>query len=118
MARGAVQAVSAAGLPHVFIAGADADAANVNFICQGKQTIEVLKDIQPLAKTAADVANQLLAGQTPSSATTIALGGKQVPVAAVRVEVITPETVKPLLVDTGFVTAEQIPACKSRLAAK
>jgi len=53
MARGAVQAVQAAGLTHVFIAGADADAANVNFVCQGKQTVEVLKDIQPLARTAA-----------------------------------------------------------------
>ncbi len=34
-----------AGLTNVFIAGADADAANVNFVCQGKQSIEVLKDI-------------------------------------------------------------------------
>src|SRR5207249_4440699 len=30
MARGAVQAISAAGLTGVFIAGADADAANIN----------------------------------------------------------------------------------------
>ncbi|NVB80428.1 MAG: substrate-binding domain-containing protein, partial [Kofleriaceae bacterium] len=37
MARGAVKAVSDAGLDHVFIAGADADAANVDFVCQGKQ---------------------------------------------------------------------------------
>ena len=53
MALGAVKAVGNAGLAKVFIAGADADAANVNFVCQGKQTIEVLKDIQPLATTAA-----------------------------------------------------------------
>src|SRR5665647_632706 len=73
MARGAVQAVSAAGLTKVFIAGADADAANVNFVCQGKQSIEVLKDIQPLAKTAADVAKQLLDGKIPTSASTVSL---------------------------------------------
>jgi D-xylose transport system substrate-binding protein len=117
MARGAVQAVSAAGLEHVFIAGADADAANVNFVCQGKQSIEVLKDIQPLAKTAADVAKQLLDGTTPAAGSSIALAGGNVPVAAVRVEVITPDNVKALIVDSGFLSANELPACKGRLAA-
>jgi D-xylose transport system substrate-binding protein len=117
MARGAVQAVSAAGLQHVFIAGADADAANVNFVCQGKQSIEVLKDIQPLARTAAETAKQLFDGESPAAGSSIALAGKSVPVAAVRVEVITPDTVKSLIVDSGFLTADELPACKSRLAA-
>lgn len=116
MARGAVQAVQSAGLTHVFIAGADADAANINFVCEGKQTIEVLKDIEPLARTAAEVANDLLHGHSPTSGATIALAGKQVPVAAVRVEVITPDTVKSLLVDSGFLTADELPSCKSHLA--
>ena len=117
MARGAVQAVTAAGLDKVFIAGADADAANVDFVCQGKQTIEVLKDIEPLARTAAETAKKLYDGESPMAGSSIALGGKSVPVAAVRVEVVTPDTVKPLLVDSGFLTADEIPACKSRLAA-
>ncbi len=117
MARGAVQAISAAGMTNVFIAGADADAANVNFVCQGKQTIEVLKDIQPLAKTAADVAKQLLDGARPEAGSSVALAGTQVPTAAVRVEVITPDTVKSLIVDTGFLSADELPACKNRLAA-
>jgi D-xylose transport system substrate-binding protein len=117
MARGAVQAVNAANLTNVFIAGADADAANVNFVCQGKQAIEVLKDIQPLAKTAADVAKQLFDGTTPAAGSSIALAGGNIPVAAVRVEVVTPETVKPLIVDSGFLSADELPACKSRLAA-
>jgi D-xylose transport system substrate-binding protein len=117
MARGAVQAISAAGLHDVFIAGADADAANVNYVCSGKQSIEVLKDIQPLAKTAAEVAKQLLDGEVPKAPATVALAGKQVPTAAVRVEIVTPETVKPLLVDTGFLKADELPACKGHLAA-
>lgn len=117
MARGAVQAVTSAGLTNVFIAGADADAANVNFVCQGKQTIEVLKDIQPLAKTAAEVAKQLLDGARPEAGSSIALAGASVPVAAVRVEVVTPDTVKSLIVDSGFLTADELPACKNRLAA-
>lgn len=114
LARGAVQAT--AGLPHVFIAGAGADAANVNLVCQGKQTIDVLEDIEPLAKTAADVAKQLLDGSQPKAPATIALAGKPVPVAAVRVEVVTPDNVKPLLVDTGFLAASEIPACAKKLA--
>ncbi|HEX5058062.1 MAG TPA: substrate-binding domain-containing protein [Kofleriaceae bacterium] len=117
MARGAVQAVSAAGLQHVFIAGADADAANVNFVCQGKQTIEVLKDIQPLARTAAETAKKLFDGESPMAGSSIQFAGKPVPVAAVRVEVITPDTVKSLIVDSGFLTADELPACKNRLAA-
>lgn len=117
MARGAVQAISSAGLTNVFIAGADADAANVNFVCQGKQTIEVLKDIQPLARTAAEVAKQLLDGTRVEAGSSVALAGATVPVAAVRVEVVTPETVKALIVDTGFLSADELPACKNRLAA-
>ncbi|HEY1587962.1 MAG TPA: substrate-binding domain-containing protein, partial [Polyangia bacterium] len=116
MARGAVQAVQAAGLTHVFIAGADADAANVNFVCQGKQSIEVLKDIEPLARTAAEVANDLVHGKVPTSSASITLGGAQIPVAAVRVEVVTPDTVKPLLIDSGFLSIDELPACKSMLA--
>jgi D-xylose transport system substrate-binding protein len=117
MARGAVQAVEAAGLAGVFVAGADADAANVNFVCQGKQAIEVLKDIEPLAETAADVAAKLVKGEATGSASTIDLAGGKVPVAAVRVEVVTPETVKPLLVDSGFLAADELPACREQLAA-
>jgi D-xylose transport system substrate-binding protein len=117
MARGAVQAVSAAGLTKVFIAGADADAANVNFVCQGKQTIEVLKDIEPLAKTAAETAKKLFDGESPMAGSSIQFAGKSVPVAAVRVEVVTPETVKLLIVDSGFLTAGELPACANRLAA-
>jgi D-xylose transport system substrate-binding protein len=118
MARGAVQAIEAAGLAGVFIAGADADAANINFVCQGKQGVEVLKDIQPLAEAAADVAAKLARGDAPGAATTLELGGGPVPVAAVRVALVTPDTVKPLLVDSGFMTADALPACADKLAAR
>jgi D-xylose transport system substrate-binding protein len=112
MARGAVQAVTAAKLEHVFIAGADADAANVNFVCEGKQSIEVLKDIAPLATTAADVAKAVLDHQAPKSDGKVALGGGQVPVVSVRVVVVTPANVQALLVDSGFLTASELPACR------
>jgi D-xylose transport system permease protein len=111
MARGAVQALLARELMGVFVAGADADRENVQFVCEGKQTIEVLKDIAPLASTAADVAKQLLDGKAPVASSTIELGGGKVPVAGVRVEVVTPQNVKPLLIDSGFLAASDVPAC-------
>lgn len=114
MARGAVQAVQNAGLAHVFIAGADADAANVDFVCQGKQTIEVLKDIEPLARTAAEVARDLLHDEHATGPATL-IAGKPVPTAAVRVEVVTADTVKPL-VTSGFLSADDVPSCRAHLA--
>ncbi len=102
MARGAVEAIIASKLEGVFIAGADADAANINFVCAGTQTIEVLKDIQPLAETAATVAKAILEGKPPSDKTV-----------AVRVEVITPANARSLI-DSGFLNASQVPACASR----
>jgi len=118
MARGAVQALGNAGKTGVFVAGADADAANVNFVCEGKQSIEVLKDIEPLAETAAEVAAKLIKGEAPPAGATVALDGAQVPVAAVRVEVVRKDDVKKLLVDTGFLTAGELPGCADKLAAK
>lgn len=107
MARGAVQAIGAAGLSGVFIAGADADAANVDFVCQGVQSIEVLKDIEPLAETAAEVAAGLIKGEVEPGGT-----------AAVRVEVVTPDNVKQLIVDSGFLAASELPACAGKLAVR
>ncbi len=113
MARGAVTALAAAGLHGVFVAGADADAANVNFVCEGKQSVEVLKDIQPLAETAADVAARLLRGEAPAAdAPTQLIAGAPVPVSAVAVEVIGPGDVVRRLVDTGFLSASEVPACR------
>lgn len=113
MARGAVQAIQAGNLKDkkIFIAGADADAANANYVCEGKQTVEVLKDIKPLAEKAAEVAASLALGQ-PLPATAAPAGKDKVPVAAVEVHLITPENVKPLLLDSGFHAATALPQCR------
>jgi D-xylose transport system substrate-binding protein len=109
MARGAVQAIQAAGLgpKGIFIAGADADAANVNYVCEKKQTIEVLKDIKPLAEKAAEVAAALVSGRTVESKSSAA----GVPVVAVPVVLIQPENVKAVLIDSGFHAPSVLPAC-------
>ena len=109
MARGAVQAVQAAKLKNVFIAGADADAANVQSVCEGKQSVEVLKAIKPLAEKAAEVAAQLAkAGKLPAAETAAA----KTPVAAVAVELVTAANAKRLVIDSGFHSASDLPACK------
>ncbi|MBX3186189.1 MAG: substrate-binding domain-containing protein [Labilithrix sp.] len=108
MARGAVQAIQSANLggKNVFVAGSDTDAANVNYLCEGKQTIEVLKDIKPLAEKAAEAA-AALAQNKPLEGTT----GKP-PMIALPVELVTKENAKARIVDTGFHPARAVPACK------
>lgn len=110
MARGAVQAIQAAGLGgrHVFIAGADADAANVNYVCEGKQSIDVLKAIEPLAKEAARVAAALVRGEKVEAAA----NAQGVPVVAVPVILVTADNARSLLVDSGFHSASDLPSCK------
>ena len=105
MARGAVQAVQAAKLQHVFIAGADADAANVEYVCEGKQSVEVLKEIKPLAEKAAEVASQL-------ARTGMVAGGSKTPVAAVAVNLIEAHNARALVIDSGFQSAISLPSCK------
>ncbi len=109
MARGAVQAVHAAGLDdkHIFIAGADADAANVNYVCEGKQAVEILKDIKPLAERAAAVSAALLRGETPDAKK----GADGVAVVAVPVVLITADTAQSVAIDSGFHPASALPAC-------
>ena len=108
MARGAVQAIQAGnlGAKKIFIAGSDADASNMNYVCEGKQTIEVLKDIKPLAEKAAEVALTLSQGK-PLEGTT----GKP-PMFALPVVLVTKDNAKAMIVDTGFHAAKAVPACK------
>jgi D-xylose transport system substrate-binding protein len=109
MARGAVQAIAAANLgdKHIFIAGADADAANVNYVCEHKQSVEVLKDIKPLAEEAATVAAALVTGKTVDSKAT----QQGVAVVAVPVVLITADNAKAVALDSGFHSPSALPAC-------
>ncbi len=109
MARGAVQAVQAAGLGRkgIFIAGADADASNVNYVCEGKQSVEVLKEVEPLAEEAATVAAAIVEGKAVDAGSTKA----GVPVVSIPVVLIKPDNVKAMLIDTGFHSAAELPSC-------
>jgi D-xylose transport system substrate-binding protein len=102
MARGAVQAIQAAGLGGrgVFIAGADADAANVDYVCEGKQSIEVLKDIRPLAEQAAALAASLAQGRPVDQE-----------VVAVPVVLVDRDNLRAVVIDSGFHAASALRGC-------
>lgn len=103
MARGAVQALSEQGLVgKVFVAGADADLAAIKDIVAGKQQFEVLKDIAPLAQTAAKVAFQLAQGQKPASTSTISSGAYKVLSVATPVYGITKDNLDEKIFKSGF----------------
>ncbi len=112
MARGAVQAIAAASAKNVFIAGADADAANAGFVCDGKQSIEILKDIKPLAEKAAQVAAALASNKPVEGTTT--LPNSTTPVVAVPVILVDRSNAKQLLIDSGFHSASTVPACAKK----
>lgn len=111
MARGAVRAIDAAGLGKkgIFVGGADADAANASWVCEGKQSIEILKDIRPLAEKAAEVAAALSHGEKVEGIRTPAVDA---PTIAVPVLLVTKDNAKKLLVDSGFHAASAVPACQ------
>lgn len=105
MAHGAVQALNEQKLTgKVFVAGADADLASIKDIMNGKQQFEVLKDIAPLAETAASVAFQLAKGEKPAPTQVIASGTYKVPSIATPVYGITKENVEERIIKTGFHT--------------
>jgi len=111
MARGAVQAIQAANLggKKIYVAGSDTDAANVNYLCEGKQTVEVFKDIKPLAEKAAEAAAALAQGTAPAGASPATSG--KAPMIAIPVELVTKENARARLIDTGFHPASAVPAC-------
>ena len=84
-----------------------ADAANVEYVCEGKQSVEVLKAIKPLAERAAAVAAELV--RTGMVAGT---SGGKTPVAAVAVNLVDPANARALIIDSGFQSASALPACK------
>jgi D-xylose transport system substrate-binding protein len=115
MAHGAVQAVTEQKLTgKVFIAGADADLTSIKDIVKGKQTFEVLKDIRPLAETAAIAAVALAKKQI--IATDSAVDNKSAfPVKTIHTPVypITLENVEEKIIQSGFHNRKDIYGEKS-----
>jgi D-xylose transport system substrate-binding protein len=119
MASGAVQALVAQKLAgKVFVAGADADLAAIKNVEAGRQQLEILKDIAPLAKTSADVAFQLANGQKPKSDSVIENGKFKVPTIATPVYPVAKADIEERIFKTGFHTREEVLGTSSSGSAK
>ncbi len=109
MATGAVQALAEQGLAgKIFVAGADADLAAIKDIVAGKQQMDVLKDIEPLARTAARVAFELSTQKAPKPTRTLANGKFTVPVIDTPVYAITKANIDERIIKTGFHSKEAV----------
>ncbi len=117
LARGVIAAVALEGLADtekVFVAGSDADLPNIQYIVQGKQTVDIWKKIKPLAYKAAEIA--LLLAKNPDKALTdivedaqmINNGFMDVPTIITPVVLITKENIDDTVITGGFFTREQV----------
>ena len=108
----------------VFVAGSDADLRNVQYVAQGKQTVEIFKKIKPLAYKAAEIAvaivkdpaaqpAQLAQGLADQDArfAMINNGAMDVPTLITPVVLVTKETIdQTVIVEVGerLFTREQV----------
>ncbi|MCP4401276.1 MAG: substrate-binding domain-containing protein [bacterium] len=71
LASGVIAALDLEGLAdaeNVFVAGSDADLRNIQYIVQGKQSVDILKKIQPLAFKTVEIAVAMI--ENPDKAVT------------------------------------------------
>lgn len=117
LASGVIAALALEGLADtekVFVAGSDADLRNIQYIYQGKQTVDIWKKIKPLAYKAAEIAVSI-AQQPDNAVTEIGQGFKMinngfmdVPTIITPVVLVTKENIDSTVIEGGFFTKEQV----------
>jgi len=109
MALGAVQAIEEQKLTgKIFVAGADADLAAMKDIAHDRQSLTILKGIQPLAEAAVDSALALATEKIPASDSRLDNGFKSVPVVNTPVHSVTKENMDQIVILPGFHSHESI----------
>jgi D-xylose transport system substrate-binding protein len=111
LARGVIEAIEEAGLAageRFFVAGADADLLNLRYLTQGKQNVEVLKSIRPLAEKAAELAVQLARNETIKGGRWLNNGYTNVRTFVTPVALITRENLDETILATGLYSRSQI----------
>ena len=117
MARGVVAALDAQGLSSVdkvFVAGSDADLTNIQYVAQGKQTVEIWKKVKPLAETAAEIAVKLAQNPDKKPADlvkvdkTVNNGAVDVPTVVTEIVPITKDNLDSTIIAEGLYTKEQV----------
>ena len=120
MAGGVIAALKAQGLNgKVAVSGQDGDAAALNNVALGNQTVDVWKDARELGKAAGEAAVQLCAGTTVDKVTGTAPfttpGGNNVSSIIIAPHPITKDNLNVVL-DAGWITKDKL--CQGVDAAK
>lgn len=114
LALGIAQALEGAGYApgdgYPVLTGQDADQANVLNMIAGKQSMSVWKDTRALGDQVAKMVDQIVQGETVdvNDEETYDNGVKVVPTYLLDPQVVTPDTVESVLVESGFYTAEDL----------
>ncbi len=90
-----------------FITGQDAEVASVQYIIDGKQSMTVFKDTRTLAADAMNMAIEVIEGKTPATDSTYNNLAKDVPSKQTATVVVTKDTVKSALIDSGYYDASE-----------
>lgn len=113
MANAAVQALNEQKLAgKVFVAGADADVAAIKNIVAGKQQVDVMQDIEKMARDSADIAYKLALKQkiALNQAKTVEFknGRFEVPMDTIPVYLIDKGNIDQRIIKSGFHTRAEI----------
>ena len=117
MARGVIAALDAQGLASVdkvFVAGSDADLANIQLVANGKQSVEIWKKIKPLAEKAAEIAVILAKNPDKDPASVVTAdktlnnGFADVPTIVTPIVLVNKDNIDDTIIAEGFYTKDQI----------
>ena len=114
LALGIAQALEGSGYTpgpdYPLITGQDCDKANIKNVIAGKQAMDVLKNTELEAEQTASMIDQIVSGQQVdiNDTTTYDNGVKVVPTYLLTPQTVTKDTVKKVLVDSGYYTASDI----------
>jgi putative multiple sugar transport system substrate-binding protein len=115
LSRGIITALQNRGYggadqPMPIISGQDAEIASVKLIKDGVQYATIFKDTRKLAEQAITASQAFLAGDEPEANDTETYdnGVKVVPSFLLESEIVTAENIEPVLVESGYWTAEEV----------
>ncbi|WP_269843798.1 multiple monosaccharide ABC transporter substrate-binding protein [Actinomyces qiguomingii] len=96
--------------PYPTVTGQDAEIAGVKSIMAGEQYSTIFKDTRALADAAVQMSVAVLAGEEPevNDTETYDNGVKVVPSYLLKSEIITQDNVRSSLVDTGYLTEDEL----------
>jgi putative multiple sugar transport system substrate-binding protein len=106
------QGYGGADKPMPVISGQDAEIASVKLITDGVQYSTIFKDTRKLAEQAIVASQAFLGGEEPEANDTETYdnGVKVVPSFLLESEIVTTDNIEPVLVDSGYYTAEEVEA--------